>query len=122
MPDLSGRGPIGLKQPKPAKRPRKAVKRVSDKRKAYMQSDDRQAGLAHMLAVKGLPCICCGHPPPSIAHHVTGDGKPRNDMRVLPLCEPCHVGPNGYHRAKKSWVAKYGPDYLLLGRVADLLR
>jgi hypothetical protein len=122
MSDLAKRGPLGLKQPKPAKKPRKAVRKISAKRQAYLDSPERQTGFAHMARVKLLPCICCGHPQPSIAHHVTGDGKPRNDMRVIPLCEPCHVGQNGYHRAKKSWVEKYGQDYLLLDRVADLLR
>ena len=27
----------------------------------------------------------------------------------------------GYHAAKRSWVAKHGPDYLLLDRVDQML-
>ncbi len=98
------------------------LRKRSPKRAAYMASAERKDGVAHMLAVKALPCICCGHPPPSYAHHVTGDKQPRNECRVLPLCYECHQGKNGYHAAKASWVAKHGPDYGLLNKVQELLR
>lgn len=97
------------------------LKPRSDKRAAYMRSAERQEGLAHMARVKMLPCIACGAPPPSQAHHVTGDKRPRDDLRTIPLCYPCHQGPQGYHAAKRSWVAKHGPDYMLLDRVAEML-
>jgi hypothetical protein len=97
------------------------LKPRSDKRAAYMRSDERKDWLAHMARVKMLPCIACGAPPPSQAHHVTGDKQPRNDFRVIPLCYACHQGPEGYHAAKRSWVEKHGPDYMLLDRVADML-
>lgn len=122
MPDLANRGPLGQKTSKPPKKPRKPIPKRSAKREAYMRSQDRVEGVAHMLHVKQLPCICCGHPPPSAAHHVTGDGKPRDDMRVLPLCWECHQGPHGYHNAKAEWVARYGPDYGLLGKVDKMLK
>lgn len=122
MANLTGAAPRGLKGEKKPKAPRKAVRKVSAKRAAYLASVDRQAGLDHMARVKSLPCICCGYPPPSDAHHVTGDGMPRNDMRVLPLCFSCHQGQNGYHNAKASWVAKHGPDYGLLEIVESLLK
>ena len=119
--NLTGADPRGLKQAKPPKKPRKAVRKVSARRAAYLASGERQEGLAHMGAVKGLPCICCGHAPPSYAHHVTGDGMPRDDMRVLPLCYACHQGPDGYHNAKASWVARHGPDFKMLGIVQGKL-
>lgn len=119
--DLAQRGPLGQKQPKPPKKPRKAIPRISRKRAAYLASDARKDGLAHMAAVKCLHCICCGHPPPSYAHHVRCDGKPRNDMRVLPLCFGCHQGPNGYHNDKAAWVERHGPDYSLLEAVAAMI-
>jgi hypothetical protein len=75
-----------------------------------------------MARVKALPCICCRAPPPSDAHHVNGDGKPRSDWRVIPLCYNCHRGPHGYHAAKRSWVARFGPDYEMLPLVEALLR
>ena len=121
MVSLTGRPGIGPKQPKAAKGPRKPIPRRSAKRKAYMASDARKAGLAHMKRVKGLPCICCGAPGPSCAHHVTGDGKPRDDMRVLPLCYDCHQGQHGYHNAKAAWVAMHGPDLEMLPRVQIML-
>ena len=122
MPDLAGRSPLGPKTGKTGPKPRKPLPRRSPKRIAYMASAARKAGVAHMLAVKAMFCICCGHPPPSAAHHVNGDGKQRNDMRVLPLCWECHQGQNGYHNAKAEWVERHGPDYSLLARVADLLK
>jgi hypothetical protein len=100
---------------------RSPIPRRSKKRAAYMASPEREAGVAHMLAVKALPCIACGAPPPSHAHHVTGDGMPRDDMRVIPLCHDCHTGQNGYHNAKRSWVARHGRDCDLLPKVAEML-
>ena len=97
------------------------MRKVSKKRAAYLSSQARQDGLAHMERVKGLPCICCNMPPPNSAHHVTGDGMPRDDMWVLPLCYDCHQGQNGYHNAKAEWVAKYGRDFELLPIVARML-
>lgn len=121
MSNLAGKPPLGQKAGKPGPKPRKALPKQSAKRRAYMASDDRKAGLVHMGKVKMLPCICCGSPPPSHAHHVTGDGKLRDDMRVLPLCYDCHQGPNGYHNAKAKWVSKYGPDYLMLDDVSRMM-
>lgn len=115
------KGALGLKQPKPQKKPRKPLPRRSKKRLAYLASEERQRGLGWMFHVKQLPCICCGHPAPSYAHHVTGDGKPRNDFRVLPLCYACHQGPDGYHNAKAAWVERYGPDYGLLPLIDEML-
>ena len=101
---------------------KKPMRKRSKKRASYMASQARQDGLAHMGRVKALPCICCGAPPPSQAHHVTGDKMPRDDMRVLPLCYECHQGPNGYHAAKRTWVARHGPDYMLLDKVSEMLK
>jgi hypothetical protein len=97
------------------------MRQRSRKRQAYMASQERAEAVQHMLAVKALPCIACGAAPPSEAHHVTGDGKPRDDLRVIPLCPACHRGPNGYHLAKRAWVARHGRDCDLLPRVAEML-
>jgi len=114
----SGLGETVAKPPKK----RKPVRKVSAKRAAYLASPERQEGLAHMERVKNLPCVCCGRPPPNDAHHCTGDNMPRNDMRVIPLCHDDHRGPQGYHNAKQAWVAKYGPDYMMLPTVAAMLQ
>jgi hypothetical protein len=114
------KGPLGQKAPKQAAKPRKALPKVSAKMKAHKAAERATGGTEHMLAVKGLPCICCGHPPPSEAHHVKDEGK-RSNFRVIPLCQPCHTGPNGYHKAKKQWRARYGRDCDLLPRVDALL-
>ena len=75
----------------------------------------------HMARVKMLPCVACGCAPPSSAHHVTGDKQPRSDWRVIPLCYDCHQGPQGYHAAKRSWIARHGQDYEFLSVVQNLL-
>ena len=78
-------------------------------------------GREHMGRVKMLPCVICGHPPPSEAHHCRSDGMARDDFKTIPLCQPCHTGPQGYHKAKATWEAQNGPDYSFLAVVADQL-
>lgn len=121
MTDLAGRGPLGQKAPKQPRPARKGLPPVSAKKRAHNAAEKAAGAQDHMARVKALPCICCGHHPPSYAHHVTGDGKRRSDFRVIPLCFECHQGPRGYHAAKASWVSKHGPDYGLLDAVAKML-
>lgn len=99
----------------------KPMAKVSAKRKARKATEKAQGAWEHMGRVKSLPCVACGEPPPSQAHHVTGDKQPRSDWRVIPLCYECHQGPNGYHAAKRSWVERHGPDYGFLPVVAEML-
>ena len=94
------------------------MRKRSPKRAAYMASSARTDAVAHMLAVKALPCVACGAAPPSEAHHVTGDKQPRNDLRTIPLCKPCHLR---YHARKRTWVSEHGPDYIYLVRVDEML-
>lgn len=121
MTDLAGRGPLGQKQPKKPKAGRKGIAPVSAKKRKRKATEKAAGAWERMARVKALPCIACGAAPPSSAHHVTGDGLPRSDWRVIPLCYECHQGPAGYHAAKRSWVAKHGPDYEFLDAVAKLL-
>lgn len=114
---LMGKPPMGQKQPKPPK-VRKALRKRSPKRETYMRSAEREDAVVHMLAVKALPCAACNAPPPSEAHHCTGGGMKRDDMATIPLCKPCHLA---YHASKRTWVAKHGPDYGLLPKVAAML-
>ena len=116
------KGPMGQKQPKPPKKPRKPLPPISAKKRRHKAAEKAKGAWDHMQAVKGLPCVICGKPGTSDAHHVTGDKKPRSDLRVIPLCWRCHQGPSGYHLAKASWVAKHGPDYAFLPIVADMIR
>lgn len=96
----------------------KPLKPRSDKKIAYRASEAGMAGLAHMLAVKGLPCCVCGAAPPSEAHHCRSGGMARDDMKTIPLCVACHRGPRGYHAAKRTWEAENGPDHGFLPSVA----
>lgn len=121
MTDLAGRGPLGQKAAKPPKGPRKPIAKVSAKKLAHKAAERALGASEHMAWVKSLPCICCGAVAPSEAHHVTGDKMPRSDFRVIPLCYACHRGPDGYHNAKRKWVARNGPDYMLLDAVSSML-
>ena len=117
MTNLCGRAPYQ----KTGKRKSKGLNPVSAKKRAHKAAEKADGAWEHMQAVKGLPCCACGAPPPSEAHHVTGDKQPRSDWRVIPLCTACHRGPNGYHLSKRSWVERHGPDYGFLDMVKDAL-
>lgn len=116
-----GKGPLGQKPPKPEKKARKGLPRVSKKRAAYLASPERQIGKAHMGRVAMLPCLVCGAHPVEV-HHET---KPRNDMKCLPLCPPHHrreFGPGAYHYSPKAFYAAHGSSEVLLKRVDELLK
>jgi hypothetical protein len=67
--NLTGKGPLGLKHPKPERGTAKAR--------------------AHIARVKSLPCVICLKPGPSDAHHVICD---RYGQRKASDCKPryCH--------------------------------
>lgn len=120
MPDLSGRGPLGPKPPKAAKRPRKPIPARSKKRATYLASDARQAGLRHMARVKACPCLVCGARPVEV-HHMPG---PRDDMRVIALCPRHHrreFGPGAFHYSPKAFFAAHGLAEELLAKQRELL-
>lgn len=78
-----------------------------------------------LARVKMLPCIVCGAPPPSDAHHVICGRYSQHrasDDETVPLCKQHHQwGPDAIHNGKESWVEKYGPDYAFLPEVDRLL-
>jgi hypothetical protein len=118
--DLAGRPPLGPKPPKKPKGPRKPIPRQSAKRKAYLASDARVEGLAHMERVAALPCLVCGAWPVEVHHEDT----PRSDFNVLPLCPPHHrreFGPGAYHYSPKAFYALHGTSEGLLGKVSRIL-
>ena len=50
----------------------------------------------YLERVRKLPCVSCGYPPPSVAHHVSGMargvGQKISDYDTIPLCQnPCHI-------------------------------
>lgn len=120
MTDLAGRGPLGQKQPKPPKPRRKPLPPRSKKRLAYIASDARKAGLAHMALVSRLPCLVCGRWPVEVHHMPPG----RDDMRVIPLCPAHHrreFGPGAFHYSPRAFFAAHGTAEELLARVAEML-
>lgn len=70
-------------------------------------------GSRHMERVASLGCVVCRrvfdrYVPAQVHHVAIGSGK-RSDFAVAPLCEPCHIGPAGFH--------KRGPGFLKQFRV-----
>ena len=121
MPNLTGRGALGQKAPKQPAKARKPVPKVSAKRKAYMRSQARVDGVAHMGRVAQLPCLVCGCYGVEV-HHMQ---NPRSDLRVVPLCPQHHrreYGPGAYHYSRRNFNALHGSDDELLARVDDLLK
>lgn len=100
--NLTGRPPLGLKAPRPKRNP------------------------DHLVRVKALPCVICGKPGPSDAHHCIHDRygtRKVPDEETIPLCKKHHQdGPDAIHNGKETWRQKYGPDHGYLERVAALLR
>jgi hypothetical protein len=98
--NLTGRGPLGQKAPKPI--------------------NGTAACREHMGRVAGMCCLVCGAWHVEVHH----EGKPRNDMNVLPLCPPHHrreYGPGAYHYSPKAFYALHGSSAELLARVKTLL-
>lgn len=120
MSNLANRPPLGQKPPKAAKKPRKAVRKVSAKLAAYLASDARVDGLAHMARVAELPCLICGARPVEV-HHFP---DPRSDMRVGPLCPPHHrreFGSGAYHYSRRAFNDLHGSDDELMARTDAML-
>jgi len=120
MGNFGNKPPLGLKPDKAPKGTRKPIPKQSSKRKAYLASDARVDGLAHMGKVAALPCLVCGSRPVEV-HHLP---DPRSDMRVIPLCPPHHrreFGPGAYHYSSKAFHEAHGTADELLARVDALI-
>lgn len=100
------RGPLGLKHPKPTRA-------------------EIAAGKVHMARVKQLPCVICGKPGPSDAHHCFSGrygSRKTSDFETIPLCKRCHQeGPLAIHQDKAGWEERNGYDFDYLPVVADML-
>jgi hypothetical protein len=61
---------------------------------------------AHLERVKNLECAVCAKYAPSHAHHLMHDrasGRKPGHYCTIPLCDNCHVGPNGIHGDRSMW-------------------
>lgn len=68
---------------------------MHSKNKAPQTAGER----AHTARVKAMACIVCGEPGPSEVH------EPEQGMWwvSMPLCPPCHRGPDGWHGTRLRW-------------------
>jgi hypothetical protein len=94
--NLMGRGPLGLKQPKPKK----------DK--------------AYMAKVAELGCVICSRHPVEVHHCICDRYSQRkvSDTETIPLCYLCH---SDLHSNKAAWRDKNGPDYDFIPIVQKLI-
>lgn len=57
-----------------------------------MQSRNKKAPTVdereHILRIKSMACVCCGHPPPSECHEI----EQGMWWLSLPVCPDCHRG------------------------------
>lgn len=102
-----------------------------------LTSEQVRAGKRYMARVKALPCIVCGAPAPSDAHHCThrpmadephgyvrqpAAGKRSSDFDVIPLCKAHHQdGPDALHNGKERWREQHGPDFGFIPVVRAML-
>lgn len=100
---------------------RKSGIKPKSAKKAQRQTSE---ALAHMAAVKTLPCVICGVTPTEAHHcisHRYGSAK-RGDEWTIPMCSSCHrTSPYAIHNGKRSWEEQHGPDYCFLPRVYAML-
>ena len=88
----------------------------------------------YLSAIHGLQCCVCEafgetQTSPTQAHHtICGRYGHRRtpDKQAIPLCEGHHQGlwdtsKLAIHKAKKTWVAKYGPDTDYIAATQDKL-
>ena len=98
--NLTGQGPLGLKQPKAKKDPK------------------------HLARLREEPCCICQRfgeiqRSPTQAHHCIHDRygtRKRSDAEAIPLCEGHHQGlmdtsKLALHREPLRWREVYGPDW-----------
>lgn len=131
--NLMKKPPLGLKQPRAEKPPRKPIRKVSAKKSAYRASKEGVDAKAHIEAVKAMDCIICGKSAPSDAHHcrslppageehqyrlLPAAGRRSSDFDTIPLCRPCH---EARHTRPADWLAANGPDYGFLPLVRAAL-
>lgn len=102
--NLAGKPPLGQK---------------GEKRKTR-RDHKTKAEREHMAAVAALPCLVCGCWPVEVHH----EGRPRSNMRVLPLCPRHHrreFGPGAYHYSPRAFYDAHGTSDELLVRVARMI-
>ena len=70
---------------------------------SLMHSKNKSAQTAaerrHVAKVAALPCVVCGASGPSEVH------EPEQGLwfASIPLCMPCHRGPEGWHGTRLRW-------------------
>ena len=126
------------KPQKAAKKPRKAMRRVSRKKVAYLASAQRIEDNEHKGKVAAQPCCICEafgmvQNSPTEVHHLKSgrySSRREDDKKTIPLCHSHHnkLRPYpgdkdkiGYHNGQETWEAEYGPDCDYLDATLDAI-
>jgi hypothetical protein len=76
-----------------------------------------------MNRVAQLPCALCGGQSEHLHHIREGQGAAQKapDTLVIPLCQPCHLGPEGIHNlGRKGLYMRHKKDELdLIAKVIE---
>lgn len=121
--NLAGKGPLGLKAPKPEATGLTRARAIKAKPRKPRLGDDP----AYLAAVRALPCcICAGwgisQTTPTEAHHAICGRYSQHkapDRMAIPLCRDHHTGPQGIHTQRAQWIASYGPDTNYIAATQD---
>ena len=102
---------------------RTPLKPISPKRRAYRQTDEGKAGMAHMARVRALPCCICTEwelqqTSPTEAHHVIHgrySARKAPDTQTIPLCADHHRESRdpekiALHKSPSLWKRIHGED------------
>jgi hypothetical protein len=77
----------------------------------------------HWENIRRLGCSVCRATDPEIHHCGTGGGGRKDHLKVIPLCNFHHRGPQGIHTlSRKVWEPLYGTEAEHLARVASCVR
>jgi hypothetical protein len=82
-----------------------------------MNSKPSKAEREHLAWIKEQPCVVCGAPPISEAHHIKQSGA----HYCIPLCKSCHTGKNGIHGERLMWKLKKLDEMDCLAMVVQMM-
>ena len=67
--------------------------------------------------IKGMDCVVCDVSGPCDAH------EPEQGMWfiAIPLCKPCHTGPDGWHGTRLRWKLRKMNELKAINKTMELL-
>ncbi len=85
------------------------------------------AGKRHLQRVADFGqqagCCVCGEPFAHLHHILEGrtPGRKSGYFCVVPVCEPCHTGPDGIHGTRQRWSLRKANELDALNRTLEAI-